>query len=222
MTSEELKDAAYRVGRCEAGETLLVVYDAESWPLAKIAYRADCERLAIAYLARLAADEQQAESDDATGVPVGWSIVAVGNDGSVLCQSTNGSRRRYWFHDPERIATLEREREQNRKDWAWVCRKIGIPEDSRLLSGDQTVAGQLHVLCANAHGYKTYIAAFRCDDKQGEMARLTVERDEARAAYRNLLESVKQISGCYPQMEKDLYLVSQAYKDKPEWRKDTT
>ena len=60
MTSEnELKDAAYRVNRCEAGETLLVVYDAESWPLAKIAYRDDCERLAIAYLDSLAADEQR-------------------------------------------------------------------------------------------------------------------------------------------------------------------
>ena len=62
-TTEELKDAAYRVKRCEAGETLLVVYDAESWPLAKIAYRDDCERLAIACLARLAADEQRERED---------------------------------------------------------------------------------------------------------------------------------------------------------------
>ena len=60
MTSEnELKDAAYRLRRCEAGETLIAVYDTDTWPLANVAYRDDCERLAIAYIASLAADEQR-------------------------------------------------------------------------------------------------------------------------------------------------------------------
>lgn len=74
MTSEnELKDAAYRVKRCERGEMLIVVYDTESLPIAKIAYRDDCERLAIAYLARLAADEQR-ERGDAEPITEEWAL----------------------------------------------------------------------------------------------------------------------------------------------------
>jgi len=53
-------------------------------------------------------------SDDPNGDPVGWTIVAIGDDGSVLCQSPRGQRRRYWFHDPEKAATLERERDEAR------------------------------------------------------------------------------------------------------------
>lgn len=33
--------------------------------------------------------------DDTDGSPVGWTIVAIGRDGSILCQSPNGKRRRY-------------------------------------------------------------------------------------------------------------------------------
>lgn len=35
--------------------------------------------------------------DDAEGDPIGWKIVATGNDGSVLCESPNGRRVRHWF-----------------------------------------------------------------------------------------------------------------------------
>ena len=34
-------------------------------------------------------------SDDVSGSPVGWTIVAIGRDGSILCQSPQGQRRRY-------------------------------------------------------------------------------------------------------------------------------
>ena len=34
-------------------------------------------------------------SDDVSGSPIGWTIVAIGRDGSILCQSPNGTRRRY-------------------------------------------------------------------------------------------------------------------------------
>lgn len=37
------------------------------------------------------------EDDDPDGDPVGWVIVAIGDDGSVLCESKTGNRRRYWF-----------------------------------------------------------------------------------------------------------------------------
>jgi hypothetical protein len=35
--------------------------------------------------------------DDTEGDPIGWKIVATGNDGSVLCEAPNGRRSRYWF-----------------------------------------------------------------------------------------------------------------------------
>lgn len=35
--------------------------------------------------------------DDLEGEPVGWTILAIGDDGSVLCRSPSGRRARYWF-----------------------------------------------------------------------------------------------------------------------------
>ena len=35
--------------------------------------------------------------DDMESAPIGWKIVAAGNDGSVLCESPSGRRIRYWF-----------------------------------------------------------------------------------------------------------------------------
>lgn len=34
---------------------------------------------------------------DNEGSPVGWKIIATGNDGGVLCEAPNGQRRMYWF-----------------------------------------------------------------------------------------------------------------------------
>jgi hypothetical protein len=36
---------------------------------------------------------------DTDGDPIGWKIVGIGNDGSVLCEKGNGQRRRYSFGD---------------------------------------------------------------------------------------------------------------------------
>jgi hypothetical protein len=35
--------------------------------------------------------------DDTEGEPIGWKIVAIGNNGSVLCEAPNGRRVRYLF-----------------------------------------------------------------------------------------------------------------------------
>ena len=40
----------------------------------------------------------------------------------------------------------------------------------------------MHVLESHAHGYETYVAAFKCDDKQGEIARQSVEIAECHEA----------------------------------------
>jgi len=42
--------------------------------------------------------------DETEGDPIGWKIIATGNDGSVLCQSPSGNRRRYWFLGREKPA----------------------------------------------------------------------------------------------------------------------
>ena len=36
---------------------------------------------------------------DTDGEPIGWKIVGIGKDGSVLCEKGNGQRRRYSFGD---------------------------------------------------------------------------------------------------------------------------
>lgn len=134
----------------------------------------------------------------------------------------------------ERIATFERERDEARRTVAWVCRKLGIPEDSALATGESTIAGAMHVLAAHAHGYKTYIETFKCDEKQGEIARLTVERDESRAAYCALRDSVQKLyvaGNCETHGSEDWWWcdclagingkegIIGTHPDKPEWRK---
>lgn len=45
--------------------------------------------------------------DDTEGAPIGWKIIATGNDGSVLCESPYGNRRRYWFLGREKPAAQD-------------------------------------------------------------------------------------------------------------------
>ena len=59
-----------------------------------------------------------------------------------------------------------------REAWSWICKKLGIPESTRMFQGETTMAGTLHVVCSRAYGYQAYIEAFKCDDLQGEIARL--------------------------------------------------
>lgn len=74
--------------------------------------------------------------------------------------------------DQEELALLRREAE-------WIRRKLELPDNCPFLSGNgQTVAGEMHVVCSNAHGFKSYIQAHKCDDKQGEIARLSVAVQE--------------------------------------------
>ena len=84
----------------------------------------------------------------------------------------------------EEIRGLTAERDALREEADWVRKKLDLPADTPLFAGaGKTLAGTLHVLCSHAHGYETYIAAHKCNDKQGEIARLTVEIDRLRADY---------------------------------------
>ena len=51
---------------------------------------------AVELLKELQAELEQS-NDETEGDPIGWTIVATGDDGSVLCESPIGNRRRYWF-----------------------------------------------------------------------------------------------------------------------------
>ena len=41
------------------------------------------------------ASDNVQRTDDTTRSPAGWTIVAIGRDGSILCESPTGRRRRY-------------------------------------------------------------------------------------------------------------------------------
>lgn len=104
----------------------------------------------------------------------------------------------------EVIAEIDRCREEA----AWIRRKLGLPEDCGFVTGDKTLAGEMHVVCSHAHGYVTYIEAFKCDDKQGEIARLTVELGKSvdtRAAIRAKLQEIV----CTEDPDKGVVLLSQ-------------
>ena len=72
----------------------------------------------------------------------------------------------------------EAEVERLRAERDWVRKKIGVPLDSTRWTD---VCGPLHILESHANGYTKYIEAHRCDDKQGEIARQSVEIERLRA-----------------------------------------
>lgn len=102
--------------------------------------------------------------------------------------------------DTEQRLMLVRERDEAVSALKWICRKLGLPEGTKLLTGEQTIAGTMHNVCAAAHGYETYIKAHKCDDKQGEIARLTVERDEWASKWQQLRRELAELR--YPGMDR--------------------
>jgi hypothetical protein len=46
----------------------------------------------------------------------------------------------------------------------------------------------MHIVCSHAYGYETYIKAYRCDDKQGEIARQAVRIGELEYEVKRLRE----------------------------------
>lgn len=59
----------------------------------------------------------------------------------------------------------------------WIKKKSELPLDC----DDSKLMGQMRAICFAAQGYDAYIKAFKCEDKQGEISRLTVELAKARA-----------------------------------------
>jgi len=59
----------------------------------------------------------------------------------------------------------------------WIREKLNLPADCK----SSVVQGAMHVQESHAHGYEAYITAYRCDDKQGEIARQSVTIEEQAA-----------------------------------------
>lgn len=75
-----------------------------------------------------------------------------------------------------KITDQQAEVERLKEEHDWIRTKLGLPLDTPFISGKgDTLAGRMHVVCSNADGYVRYIAAYRCNDKQGEIARQSVE-----------------------------------------------
>lgn len=87
------------------------------------------------------------------------------------------------------IHRLEAELNERREEAKWIRRKLNLPEDCGFLTGRPTLAGEMHVVCSHAFGYTEYIQAYKCDDKQGRIARLEVQLREAQAD----VEKLKQL-----------------------------
>jgi hypothetical protein len=67
-----------------------------------------------------------------------------------------------------------------REEALWVRRKLGLAASTPFVSGGgYTLAGRLHVLCAHSDSFELYVSTYKCDDKQGAIARLSRELAQA-------------------------------------------
>lgn len=96
------------------------------------------------------------------------------------------------------IATLTAERDEARKEGLWVRKKLDLPEDCEFTK----LCGAMHVVHAHAHGYVTYIKTYKCEDKDGQIARLTVENGE-------LKDQIDALKSCPAMAEVDAVLLKE-------------
>jgi len=103
-------------------------------------------------------------------------------------------RLRLSSNDDDSLPSLAADEiERLKYEAAWIRRKLDLPLETKLLSGNQSLAGKMHVVCSEAAGYERYVKSYKCDDKQGEIARQSVriveqekEIDRLRAQYQRL------------------------------------
>lgn len=107
---------------------------------------------------------------DTDGEPIGWKIVGIGKDGSVLCEKGNGQRRRYSFGDWAK-------EQPSGEAWERLVEACRAYCAARILSSISPLGAEIQ---------KAY-AAYEADKpseptaQQATIERLTKERDEAKA-----------------------------------------
>ena len=92
----------------------------------------------------------------------------------------------------EQLETCQKDCAVLRTEAKWIRDKLNLPEDCKFLGTPPSVAGEMHVICSQSYGYQTYIEAGKCSDKEGKIATLTKERDEAREVARQFLPVEKR------------------------------
>lgn len=89
-----------------------------------------------------------------------------------------------------------KELKQLREEAAWIRRKLGLPVGCGMFHGNPSLAGELHVLCSDADGMRRYIRAYKCNDKQAEIAMLGVELKRLRYAVAGVIDELDKV---YPE-----------------------
>jgi len=112
---------------------------------------------------------------DTDGEPIGWKIVGIGKDGSVLCEKGNGQRRRYSFVDGANG-------KPSGEAWEWLvaaCKAYCAP---RKVPSMSPLGAEIQ------KAYAAYESAQSTEpsDRQATIEVLTKERDEAKAELRSL------------------------------------
>lgn len=86
-------------------------------------------------------------------------------------------------HAAEPALQVIDELEAMREECAWIRRKLDLPPNATRFD----VYGRMHVWDSHQHGYLAYIAAYKCNHKQGEIARLSAELHAAHREVESLL-----------------------------------
>lgn len=62
---------------------------------------------------------------------------------------------------------------------AWIRKKLGLEKESTW----QELFGKMHVVCSHSASFMRYIETYKCNDKEGEIARLTNELNLLKIKY---------------------------------------
>lgn len=77
---------------------------------------------------------------------------------------------------------------------AWIRKKLGLPDNAQMTTGDDTICGRLHVWDAHQHGYNAYITSYKCNDKQGKIARLTAALRECELFHQPRIAELERLN----------------------------
>jgi len=106
----------------------------------------------------------------------------------------------------EEIEQLRHENDDMAQALSWIRTKLGVPADAGMFTPNG-IAGMLHVWDAGNNGYQRYITAYKCDDKQGEIARQSVkiaDQEKQLASTRSTMHKIANESAKRLAENKDL------------------
>lgn len=88
----------------------------------------------------------------------------------------------------KKLVKFNKEIHKLKEERIWVRNKIRVSQDAPITE----VQGTLHVMESHASGYVRYIETYKCEDKQGEIARQSVKIQELKDVIEALKKQDKQ------------------------------